>query len=67
MALLGVEPHALRFGNGNANRLAEPRQSWHGAEMAPADRIAIDAYLSLPPAHRKPVRELIALIAGLER
>mgnify|MGYP001442304505 CR=1 FL=1 len=65
--LLGVEPHALRFGNGSANRVAESRESWFAANLEQADRAAINTYLSMPSSHRKPVRELIALIAKLER
>lgn len=58
--LLGVEPHALRFGS-HASRVGEPRPSWQNA-VHPLDRETIEAYLALPPARRKLVRELIAAL-----
>lgn len=42
-------------------RVGEPVANF---TMEPRDRIAFDAYLSLPPARRKLVRELIAAFAG---
>ena len=61
---LGVEPHVLRFGHAAGRlRISEPRAIW-AAAAHPADRKAVDAFLALPAARRKVVRELIAILAS---
>ncbi|NCT67403.1 MAG: transcriptional regulator [Rhodanobacteraceae bacterium] len=60
--LLGVEPHALRYG-GSTSRIGEPRLPWDAA-LKPHDREAVEGYLALPAQHRKLVRELIAALAS---
>lgn len=61
--VLGVEPHALRFGARRASRVSEPRPAWIDA-VHPLDRETIDAYLALPLARRKLVRDLVAALRG---
>ena len=61
-ALFGIEPHRLRFGTGMVSRQSiEPRAAWQ-PQPTLQDRETFDAYLTLPPAQRKLVRELIAAL-----
>lgn len=60
-SMLGVEPHALRFGRG---RVAEPRLAAWPAGIAGRDQRAIEAFLALPPSHRELVGELVRALAG---
>jgi hypothetical protein len=62
---LGAEPHALRFGR-KANRVRETAAAWPAPASA-QDRAAIEAYLRLPSASRKAVREVIAALARAAR
>lgn len=58
-ALVGVDPHVLQYGG--KQRVGEDRPAWEA--MSTPDRAMIDAFLSLPPAQRKLVRELIAALS----
>lgn len=58
--LVGMEPHELQFGG--KHRVADARAPWPEALGAP-DRLMMDAYLRLPAAQRKLVRELVAVLA----
>lgn len=60
-ALVGMEPHELQFGGGR--RVGDVGTEWPQALAAP-DRAMLDAYLGLPAAQRKLVRELIVALAG---
>ena len=60
-ALVGVDPHVLQYGG--RSRVGEGRAEWVEG-MAAQDRAMIDAFLHLPPAQRKLVRELVAVLAG---
>jgi transcriptional regulator with XRE-family HTH domain len=57
--LLGVEPHALRYGG---RHVAEPRLGWR-AGIAGGDQQVIEAFLDLPPRHRELVGELVKALA----
>ncbi|GAA5004369.1 transcriptional regulator [Pseudoluteimonas lycopersici] len=57
--LFSVEPHFLRFG-GRKPRVGEGRPAWEA--MTAPDRAMMDAFLALPPAQRKLVRELVAAL-----
>jgi hypothetical protein len=59
-AIVGVDPHVLQYGD--KQRVGEGRPTWEA--MAAPDRAMIDAFLSLPPAQRKLVRELIAALVA---
>jgi len=60
-ALVGVDAHVLQYGG--KHKVAEGRAEW--AEiMGPQDRAMVDAFLSLTPAHRKLVRELVNALAA---
>jgi hypothetical protein len=58
--LLGVEPHALRYGG---KHVAEPRLGWP-AGIARGDQQVIEAFLALPPRRRELVGELVQALAG---
>lgn len=59
-AMLGVEPHVLRFGG--KPRIAEKAADWpHG--IGPQDRAMFDGFLSLPAPQRRLVRELVQALA----
>jgi hypothetical protein len=57
-AMVGVDPHVLQYGG--KQRLGEGRPAWEA--MSAPDRAMMDAFLALPPAQRKLVRELIAAL-----
>lgn len=59
-AMVGMAPHELQFGA--TRRVGDAGSEWPHALAAP-DRSMIDAYLSLPVAHRKLVRDLVAVLA----
>lgn len=61
---LKVEPHELRFGNRVARSVQAYRERWD-EKLNPVDREALDAYLRLPPAQRKLIREVILTFARL--
>jgi hypothetical protein len=61
-ALVGMEPHELQFGDGHRFRVKEARAEWPEALVA-HDRLMMDAYLRLPMAQRKLVRELVTVLA----
>ena len=56
--VLGVEPHALRFGTTVRSRVAETRAAWP-AGVGSRERHVIDAYLHLPTKKRELVGELV--------
>ena len=60
--VLGVEPHALRFGSPARSRVAETRATWP-AGVGSRERQVIDAYLKLPPKKREVVGELVKMLA----
>ena len=60
-AMVGMQPHELQFG-GSA-RVGEAGPTWEA--MSAPDRAMLDAYLSLPTAQRKLVRELLAALRGV--
>lgn len=53
-ALVGLNPHELQYGG---RRLGEGRGIWDGLHAQ--DRAMIDAYLNLPAAQRRLVRDLV--------
>lgn len=55
---LQVPPHELRDGQEIHHRIAERRKRWDEA-LGYAEREVFQAYLQLPIAHRKIVREVI--------
>ena len=59
-AMVGMAPHELQFGA--TRRVGDAGPEWPQA-LAAQDRAMIDAYLSLPVAQRKLVRELVAVLA----
>ena len=59
-AMVGMAPHELQFGD--RNRVGDAGTEWPQA-LATQDRAMIDAYLSLPVAQRKLVRELVTVLA----
>lgn len=59
-ALVGMEPHELQFGG--KRRVGDAGVDWPQA-LGTQDRMMLDAYLSLPAAQRKLVRELVASLA----
>lgn len=60
-SLLGMAPHELQYGEGKPPRVGEDKAHWADA-MGPQDLAMVDAYLSLPSAQRKLVRELVAAL-----
>jgi len=59
-AIVGMEPHELQFG-GKA-RVGEGRAQWHES-LGPQEQAMLDAFLSLPAAQRKLVRDLILALS----
>lgn len=60
--LLRMEPQELQFGGDR--KVQETRQDWRaGTPRGALDQHAIEAFLALPPAQRKLVRELIDQLA----
>jgi len=58
-SIVGIDPHVLQYG-GKA-RVGEGAPAWEA--LAAPDRAMVDAFLSLPAAQRKLVRELVAVLA----
>jgi hypothetical protein len=58
--MLRMDPHALQYGDATGRNVREPDKAW---KIAAADQLAIDAFLALPNAQRKAIRELIATLA----
>lgn len=59
---LRVEPQALRFGERAAMAVREQRGRWEDPAFYP-EREAIEAFLALPAAQRKVVRDVIMTFA----
>ena len=60
-ALVGLEPHELQFGG--RQKVGEAKAHWPEA-MGPQERAMVDAYLGLPAAQRRLVRELVMALAA---
>ena len=60
---LKVEPQVLRYGDKAAKGIRDAHRAWPGALPAP-DRSAIEAFLTLPRAQRKLVRDLVQFLAA---
>lgn len=60
--VLGVEPHALRFGTPARSRVAETRPAWP-AGVGSRERQVIDSYLQLPAKQRELVGELVKALS----
>lgn len=56
--LLAVEPQVLRYGEGVVMRVRERQQLWMDG-IAPAERDLLEAFMKLPAARRKILREVI--------
>jgi len=61
-SLVGMAPHELQYGAGKV-RVGEGKANW-AESMGQQELAMVDAYLSLPPAQRKLVRELIVALAA---
>ena len=61
-AVLGAEPHVLRFGAAAKSRVGEGASSWPGAGAK--ERQVIEAFLALPPKRREVVAALVKALAG---
>ncbi len=61
---LNVAPHWLRYGGQPRYAVAEPRAMTWPANLKPNDREALEAYLALPAARRRLVRELIQALTS---
>lgn len=59
---LKIEPEVLRFGEAVRNKVAEHRQRWDEG-VGYQEREVFDAFLRLPAAQRKLVREVILTFA----
>lgn len=65
---LEIDPHTLRFGPPPSSdpRVAEKLSRWdHG--LATEDKLLIEAFLTLPPAKRQIVREVVQAFLKAER
>ncbi|MBL8256718.1 MAG: hypothetical protein JNJ62_08965 [Pseudoxanthomonas mexicana] len=60
--VLGVEPHALRFGTSAHSRVAEPKPVWPSG-VGSGDRQVIDTYLQLPAKKRELVGHLVKALS----
>jgi transcriptional regulator with XRE-family HTH domain len=58
--IVGMEPHELQFGG--KTRVGEGRAQWADA-LGTQERAMLDAFLSLPAAQRKLVRDLILALS----
>lgn len=61
-AVLGAEPHVLRFGAAAKSRVGEGTPPWAGAGAR--ERQVIEAFLALPPKRREVVAALVKALAG---
>lgn len=62
---LGVEPQALRFGEGVVHKVRERRKRWDEG-VGYAEREIFELFLKLPVPQRKVVREVILGLARAE-
>ena len=62
-SVLGVEPHALRYGSSARSRVAETQAVWP-AGVGSRDRHVIDAFRRLPQRKREVVGELVKLLSS---
>lgn len=62
-SVLGVEPHALRYGSSARSRVAETQAVWP-AGVGSRDRHVIDAFLRLSQRKREVVGELVKLLSS---
>ncbi|CAN7224796.1 hypothetical protein LJR168_003212 [Pseudoxanthomonas sp. LjRoot168] len=60
--LLGVEPHALRFGSPSRSRVAETRSPWPSG-VGSRERQVIDTFLKLSPKKRDLVGDLVRALS----
>ena len=58
--MLRMDMQALQYGDASGRHVAEPGKAW---KIAAADQLTIDAFLALPAAQRKAIRELIASLS----
>lgn len=56
--IVGLNPHELQYGG---RRIGEPRGPWQALHAQ--DRAMVDAYLNLPAAQRKLVRDLVGVLS----
>lgn len=63
---LNIEPHILRFGEGPMKAVREKRKRWDEG-IGYQEREVFEAFLSLPAAQRKAVREIILGLALAEK
>lgn len=59
--MLRMDAHALQYGEAAGHQVREPGKAW---KIPAADQLAIDAFLALPNAQRKAIRDLIATLAA---
>lgn len=57
--MLRMDPQALQFGDATGRHIGEAGPVW---KIAAVDQLAIDAFLALPSAQRKAIRDLIATL-----
>lgn len=60
--IAGLPPHELQFGTQTRRGVREANVAWPD-HVRGHDRLAFEAFLDLPEARRKLVRELIAMLA----
>ena len=60
--IVGLQPHELQYGGKAAQGVREPRAAWPDHLGGP-DRLAFESFLTLPVAHRRLLRDLIAAFA----
>ena len=59
--MLRIDPRALQYGDPDGRNIREHGKAW---KVTAADQLAIDAFLALPSAQRKAIRDLIATLAN---
>jgi len=62
--MLRIDPRALQYGDATGRNIREPGKAW---KVAAADQLAIDAFLALPNAQRKAIRDLIATLVNAQK
>jgi hypothetical protein len=60
-AIVGVDPHVLQFGG--KSRVGEAKAEW-AESLTAQDRAMVDAFVHLPAAQRRLVREMVAALAA---
>lgn len=60
-ALLGIEPHVLRFGASAGSRVGESPAGWSGVGVR--ERQVIETFLALPPKRREVVGALVKALS----